>query len=105
MNVANTMTVNGSILANGSGVGVWTSGSGGSVYIIASVLTGTGTISANATNGGVSSGGGGRIAVIASTASFTGAYQAYGGNTASQAGAAGTVFIKTSGNNGTLIRK
>ena len=103
LNVANTLTVNGGILANGIGPAFWTSGSGGSVYITASVLTGTGTISANATNGANSSGGGGRVAVIASTATFTGTFQAYGGATSSQQGAAGTVFIKTPGNNGTLI--
>ena len=109
LNIANTLTVNGSILADGYGIanGYDSGGSGGSIYITASVLSGTGTLSVNgaAANGGLGgAGGGGRLAVIASTSSWTGVWRAFGGSTANNGtGAAGTIFIQTPGTNGTLI--
>ena len=107
LNIINTLQVNGSILAPGAVANTWLSGSGGSVYIQANVLTGTGTISASGGNGGGvcgGGGGGGRAAVIASTSGFSGSLIAYGGAGGSYGpGAAGTIFIKTPGTNGTLI--
>src|SRR3989339_744425 len=72
--VSGTLTVNGTISANGqNGPTTITNGggggSGGSVYISTSVITGSATISANGGNGGEGSqyagggGGGGRVAV------------------------------------------
>ena len=78
LNIANTLVVNGSIIANGAG-GSNQTGSGGSIYLTAGALTGTGTGLLSADGGGSSGGGsGGRIAVIASTSVYSGSYQAYG---------------------------
>ena len=103
INVAEALTVSGSILADGSG-GMYGSGSGGSIYITAGSLSGGGTMRAQ---GGYAStyasGAGGRIAVIASTSGFTGGITAYAASDGNESGGAGTVFIKTPGTNGTLI--
>ena len=82
--------------------------SGGSIYITAATLAGSGVISAQGTsntNINCFGGSGGRIAVIASTSSFAGTLQAYGGLgwVSGFHAAAGTVFIKTPGTNGSLI--
>lgn len=77
LNVTSTLTVTGSILADG--VGEDDSGSGGSIFITAGYVVGGGTLSANgggsSTAGSCSGascagGGGGRIAVVASTSGF-----------------------------------
>lgn len=67
------LTVDGSISANGSGLG----GSGGSVYLIAGNFSGSGSIAANGSNGDISygyggGGGGGRIAMVANNFTFSG---------------------------------
>src|SRR4029077_6059062 len=81
-------------------------GSGGSIYITATSLSGNGLLSAFGGNWSPDGrvGGGGRIAVIASTSAWTGTWRAWG-NAASNGGtsAAGTVFIQSPGKNGTLI--
>jgi RHS repeat-associated protein len=70
--VSGTLTNNGSISTNGGfgptalGSGNSGGGSGGSIYISTSVITGTGSISADAGTG-VVSGGGGRVAVYFNT--------------------------------------
>lgn len=76
--VSGTLTVSGSISANG-GTGIYTGsytggggGSGGSVYIITNALAGAGTIRANGGGGSVGggnggNGGGGRLAILYNT--------------------------------------
>jgi hypothetical protein len=84
-------------------------GSGGSIYLKACSLAGSGTLRANGGHGADSasgsrvSGGGGRVAVILTEAgqdfsSFSGQFQAFGGEeplaTSYNAGAAGTVYLQ-----------
>lgn len=102
-----TLTVNGSITANGcSGVGTGGGGSGGGINIVASTLAGNGVISANGGNTAspyAGAGGGGRICVRCTTNSFTGAKTAYGG-IGYGTGAAGTIYIGSqSGPGGSLV--
>jgi hypothetical protein len=94
------INIDGAIVANG-----WDAtnsrsggGSGGSIWLIASSVSGAGTITANGgagepIHGG--GGGGGRISIQANTNTFSGATTAYGGN-GWQFGGAGTVFTSTS---------
>jgi RHS repeat-associated protein len=115
LNVCGTLTVDGTISANGSrGVDAWHyggdtrgggGGSGGSIYVTANALVGTGTISANGGDGGCGAGGGGggRIAIHYNTNSFTGVVSAYGGS-GFQSGGAGTIYRKSSSQiNGSLL--
>ena len=104
LNVANTLTMNGSIIADGATGAANQAGSGGSVYLTATSLVGNGSISARGAAANFDSGAGGRIAVVASTASFAGTWTA-ATNTGSgpRLGGAGTIFIKNPGTNGTLI--
>ncbi len=80
-------------------------GSGGSLYLTANVLAGTGAISANGGSnpggwlGG--SGGGGRVAIHITTNDFAGEIMAQGGE-GSQIGGAGTVWLKVA-ETGTLV--
>ena len=101
LNIASTLTVNGSILVDGQAGDL--NGSGGSIFITAGSLTGAGTLSATGGTGGTSSGGGGRVAIIASTSSWAGTVNVYSGSSGFANGSAGTLFIKTPGNNGNLI--
>ncbi|MEM4722025.1 MAG: Ig-like domain-containing protein, partial [Candidatus Methanomethylicaceae archaeon] len=97
------VVVNGSIRADGGTGAGWQagSGSGGSIFIETSLLTGTGTISAN---GGANEvgGGGGRIAVfydyLGDPADFGSLRQitAFGGHGSSRWGSAGTVLLRRS---------
>ena len=114
------VTVTGTFLNNGAfaadgGLDDYHTGSGGSAWVIAKKLTGSGSISANggtARNGG-GAGGGGRVAVWLTDAAssfddFTGAITAYGGKKVGgkPTGAPGTVYLKTAAqdvNGGTLI--
>ena len=103
--VANTVTVDGDILANGldsiyDGNGP---GSGGSIWITAGTLSGaaTGRIAANGASHAASyynhgGGGGGRVALYVAASTFGGAVQAFGGFPRANGayGAAGTVFTK-----------
>jgi len=104
LTVGGTLSLEGSITANGlpGGVG-WSNyggggGSGGSIYLTAGTLTGGGAIMANggagydASSGG---GGGGRVAVYYGSSTFTGTMMAYGGN-GYQRGGAGAIFTKSS---------
>lgn len=97
LNVTNTLTVNGTISANGANgqtrpsleTAPWPAyssggGSGGSIYVTAGTLDGNGSITANGGDGGdakwdAGGGGGGRIAIYYDTNSFTGTTTAYGG--------------------------
>jgi hypothetical protein len=70
-------------------------GAGGSVWLTAGTLTGTGIISANggAGNGTAGGGGGGRIAIYCETNLFGGIISAYGGAGA-VGGGAGTIYTR-----------
>ena len=102
--VSGTLTLNGSITANGSNGTTYSSsyhtggGSGGSVYVTTNALAGTGSFTANGGNGigplgsGWSGGGGGgRIAVYYATGTPPSA--AANGGTGRNAGAAGSVVF------------
>jgi hypothetical protein len=104
---ATAILLNGSILANGeAGVGCQAgSGSGGTVNIRTSTLSGTGTIAAN---GGLNEvgGGGGRIAVRYSdlSAMNTAGIQALGGHGGNVSGGNGTIFfLNSTQTNGDLV--
>ncbi len=99
MSVAGTLTVNGTISADGSDGVIDGSGggSGGSIWINAKSFFGTGLVTAN---GGMGEslegggGGGGRIAIYITTNLFAGTALATGGAGASS-GAFGSVYIAT----------
>ena len=106
LTVSGTLTLNGSITANGAdgvanadGLGNRDGGggSGGSIWIVVGILTGSGSISANGGSGDTDGGGGagGRIAIYYTTSTFTGSITAYGGS-GYQAGGAGTIYLKSS---------
>src|SRR5262249_34114222 len=97
---------NGSILANGANATNNRSGggSGGSVWVTAQTLVGTGSISANGgaadpLHGGGA--GGGRIALQYAAPTFTRAVSA-DGSTSAHTGGAGTVYTKLTGQNAVL---
>ena len=81
-------------------------GSGGSVYITTSVLSGTGIIRANGggSSSGSGAGGGGRVAIYYDANNFTGNIQAFGGEDADNVvnGGPGTVFM-SQGETGNLV--
>ncbi|MBI3001180.1 MAG: RHS repeat protein [Deltaproteobacteria bacterium] len=100
--VAQTLQLNGSIIANGDGSDRVGGGSGGGIRIDVATLQGTGVIRSNGGNGLSAGGGGGRIAVY---------YQnvvgfdltrvtAFGG--VSNAGA-GTIYLQPGGETGELV--
>lgn len=66
-------------------------GSGGSVYVICSTLTGSGTISARGGNATDKGGGGGRIAIDAAESEFNGRISAAGGTGAGGVGQGGSI--------------
>jgi len=114
LNVTTTLTINGTISANGSnGVNGLNSngggGSGGSILLNVGTLTGNsaGIITANGGNGGTGGGfdggggGGGRIAYYYTNNSFPGNITAFGG-TGYNTGAAGTIYNKQNIANGVL---
>lgn len=92
---AGTVTVNGTLSANGTTVST-RGGAGGSINITANTLTGTGTIRANG-GGSCSSnacGGGGRISFDGvTTDTFTGTLTATGGSGGGVKGHAGTIYL------------
>ncbi len=83
LNIQNSLTLNGTISANG-GDGLssdWVvggGGSGGSIYAVATNLIGSGIVSANGGRG-TCAGGGGRIAVYYQSSAFSGRAEAKGG--------------------------
>lgn len=109
LNIANTLTLNGTISANALAPTSNSSGSGGSVYIDTQTLSGSGIIRANGPQSGTpayGNGGGGRVAVyytalsggFASVGTQISNIQAFGGTQTSTTtrGAAGTVYLKGS---------
>jgi len=101
---AGTITVDGTIRANGRGSGSnYGGGSGGSVWLDCAVLTGSGLIQANGGSTGSNGGGGGRIAVTCTVLNYNGEYDCAGG-TGGVTGAPGTLSLP-SGSNLTVTRK
>nr|MBP7829591.1 hypothetical protein [Kiritimatiellia bacterium] len=109
--VANSLQIDGEILANGKCLGDRGASAGGSIWLDVGTLLGGGRLGAtggkalNASCGG----GGGRIAVYYSDASgfnLTNNVQALGGegNAGRQAGGAGTVYLKDKGAGTELLR-
>ncbi|MFZ4575308.1 MAG: hypothetical protein ACOYN0_12975 [Phycisphaerales bacterium] len=92
-----TFAINGSVrvdgLPPGSSAGC---GSGGSIWISAANIAGSGIVSASGGSAGWGGGSGGRIAVYYASSSFNGALRAFGGSSpaSAQGGAAGTIYIK-----------
>lgn len=119
INVTDTLDISGEIESNGemgwdvpsfwAGCG---GGSGGSIFIQAGTITGSGNVTAYGADGNYGSiwdsaggGGGGRIAIYFGTSNFDGLAAAYGGKPGpnnmppspyrvAEAGGAGTVYIK-----------
>jgi hypothetical protein len=91
--VNGTLTLNGSLTADGNDGELDTGGgSGGSVLLTANRFAGNGLISAEGGNAGDGGGGGGgRIAIYSPTDSFTGTIQVAGGEGAN-AGQTGTIY-------------
>lgn len=104
---ANTLHLEGQILANGlNGSTYAAGGSGGGVRLDVGTLTGGGVIRANGGGAGSQSGGGGggRIAIYYTSASgsFPGNLQAFGG-IGSTIGAAGTIYTRQASNTGVIV--
>lgn len=103
LQVGGMLTLDG-LLAADAAASAAGGGSGGSVWIVATRLTGKGSISACGGSAGsttCASGGGGRIALDCSLNTFTGVVSAWGGGSQfdsnPQPGAAGTILRKSSG--------
>ena len=83
LNISGTLVIDGSVTANGGngGGGISGGGSGGSIYITAENLQGSGYIRANGGDTGYQSGGGGggRIAIYFRNSSFSGTSTVTGG--------------------------
>ena len=94
----NALVLNGAILANGGFDGSYDGDSGGSVWLVAGALSGTGVVSAAGGHGNLTgshgAGGGGRIAMEYVTSSFTGSVAVANGFALSSAYPArtGTLF-------------
>jgi hypothetical protein len=101
------LTVNGQIVANGSGDSTAPGGAGdheigggagGSIWLTVGTLAGTGTLSAIGGNGDTDfdsgGGGGGRIAVYYGTSTFSGTIAAQTSPYSSYPGGAGTIYMK-----------
>ena len=97
LNVSGTATISGVLSASGAAA-LKVGGAGGSIRMVASTISGSGTIRANA--GNVTSaypGGGGRVAIILTSGTNFGSlsYTAYGGTSGTATrGAAGTVYLE-----------
>ncbi|MBW1860557.1 MAG: hypothetical protein JRI70_10965 [Deltaproteobacteria bacterium] len=94
--VTNTITVDGTVSANGAkGSGNYPGGSGGSIWLVCDTLTGDGFIIADGGNGGNTTypggGGGGRIRLNRVTYAYTCTIEASGGSGRS-GGRDGTVY-------------
>ena len=102
INVSGTLTVNGTISANGmipnypAGGG----GSGGGVFLSAGTLAGSGLISANGASGDLpygGGGGGGTVQISFGTNQFTGSMIAQGGPGFANGGAGAVYFFQRNG--------
>ena len=108
LEVGGTLTLGGTILADGAGASLAGSGSGGSVYITCAAMAGGAGIYARGGDSQTSGlpdseaaggGGGGRIAIVAASSSYTGEVWAHGGTgrcwAADGSGGPGTVYWAT----------
>ena len=107
LTVGGSLTLNGTITANGATGGSYSGGgSGGSIYLLLGTLTGSGTIAAKGGGSGNSSGGGGaggRVALYYDANSFSGNVSA-SGSSGYTYGGAGTIYKKASSKaNGDLV--
>ena len=98
LNVDGTLVVNGRLTANGTDGA--SGGSGGSLFVSAGSLTGSGTISAAGGATGDTSaggGGGGRIALYYDSGTFGGTVSAVGGlgGASAYSGGTGTIYTKS----------
>jgi hypothetical protein len=100
LTVGGTLTVAGQILANGQdiGGGYGAGGAGGSIYLAAAALAGSGEIRASG-GGGANGGAGGRIALYYTTNTFAGTTRAIGGGGGTRGGA-GTIYLKPAASGG-----
>lgn len=109
LDIAGTLTLDGTIRANAADVTSGSSsrcgggGAGGSVHMQASVITGTNTSAIIESKGGKryssyygGGGAGGRIALICTTYSYSGDFNAAGGQGYYKNGGTGTVYIEDS---------
>jgi hypothetical protein len=99
--------LDGDVFANGANATNSRSGggSGGSIWITAQTISGSGAITANGGNGEPihgGGGGGGRIAIYSNTNNFSGSLAAHGG-LGWKAGGAGTIYTKLTTDNGLLL--
>ncbi|MGO8701708.1 MAG: hypothetical protein ACLQVY_28830 [Limisphaerales bacterium] len=95
--VGGTLDLDGTITAAGlTGSSSLSGGSGGSIWLEATTIGGTGSIQANGGFGADNGGGGGRIAIFYHNDSFSGTTTAWGGTEVDggEVGGAGTVFSK-----------
>jgi hypothetical protein len=104
LNVANVLTIDGRVSANGVNgtINNTGGGAGGSVYLTAKTIAGQGAILADGGSGewiDGGGGGGGRIALHASTIAFAGELFARGGG-GHQRGGAGSIYKKITGQTG-----
>ena len=93
--VGGDLTVDGAIRADGA-VGINSSGggSGGSIYVIANRIAGSGTFSASGGEG-LGGGGGGRIALYRSDDDFSGILTVAGGSGWFPSGQVGTIYVSS----------
>jgi hypothetical protein len=106
LDVGGTLTVDGSLTANGQGyiANEGGSGAGGSLLITTTQLAGSGTIGARGANAGYGgAGGGGRVAIYYTGSSFTGSFDARSGVNFFSGAGAGTVYLKPAAELPTLI--
>ncbi len=105
--VGDTLQVIGTVSSNG-GAATSGSGAGGSVWIDAPMIIGTGSITANSGTSSTDSsgtGGGGRVAIYTDNSNFGGTLQAFG-SISSQVytqGTAGTIYVENASGVNTLI--
>ena len=101
LNVNGTLTLGGTVSANGAaGIGQGSGGgSGGSLWLNVGTLAGVGTLSAcgGLGNDVGGAGGGGRIAVYYQNSSFTGTMKAWGPGSGASVAGAGTIYTKITG--------
>lgn len=105
LEVGGTLTINGQVIANGSGGASGGlnagGGSGGSIFLSCAALAGSGSLQVNGGTGGTAccngaggGGGGGRIAVVSAVDNSSLTLSA-SGNVGNGRGGAGTIFTKT----------
>jgi hypothetical protein len=100
LNVGGVLMLNGQLSANGQSAFA-SGGAGGSIHILAGMLAGNGSITANggdAGHGWSGGGGGGRIAIYYGSSIFSGTLTAFGGfSSYANSGGAGTIYTKANG--------